>query len=560
MSAPRLDRSLPELPTGGAASHGVQPASAPPLDRQARALIARIRKNWNDVEAIRALADHYRRGNDYASLANLMEGWGDALEEPRAAADAYVEAADALLMSSRPGDEARLLYERALSRDATHVQALDRLSRVLDEHKNYERLKQVLKYVAHQLQQQPAAPGIRQLLASVHYRLGQVYESHFGEPRKAATLYRQAIEENPRLITAIAAARRLYLEQGNHKTVSVLFEFEIEASPNAEDKQALLLALARHKRELCDDMDGAVLAFRRAVKLAPGSVRALFGLAETLLARSERAEELAAGADRQRAAEVFFHLAQRVPASDAGPYLQRALLVVPNHTQARAMWENLQRASNSPASRPPVARAANGGGADAGAQQQTEAEAWLRDSDLQADDVTSAEFLPIDEDPLSMPRRSPQPPPELLAPQPPRPKPPAPPVAARPAPPAAALQHPRIVNVLADDPRRVSLEVNVGSTTDSNFYVDMSDQLLDGGVFVATYSPLPVGALTMLTITLPGKLVARAHGKVVLTRDLMDAFDDHTPGMCVAFEAVDPKSLALIERFARKRAPMFVEP
>src|SRR5262245_44432605 len=113
MSAPRPDQSLPEPQTAGEARGGDR-ASSP--DRQARALIARIRKNWNDIEAIRALADHYRKANDYPSLANLMEGWGDALEDARGAADAYVEAADALLMSARPGDEARLLYERALSR------------------------------------------------------------------------------------------------------------------------------------------------------------------------------------------------------------------------------------------------------------------------------------------------------------------------------------------------------------------------------------------------------------------------------------------------------------
>src|SRR5207244_825289 len=162
------------------------------------------------------------------------------------------------------------------------------------------------------------------------------------------------------------------------------------------DTQALLLALARHKRELCDDLDGAVLAFRRAVKLAPGTVRALFGPAATLLARSERVEQLAAAADRLRPAQLCCHLPPRGP----------------------------------------------------------------------------AECLPIDEEPLRMPRPSPQPPPELLAPQPRKAKPPAPPAAARPAPPAAALQHPRVVNVLPDDPTRVSLEVNVGSTTDSNFYVD----------------------------------------------------------------------------------------
>jgi len=588
MPAPRPDRSLLDnlAPSETGGSRASQPDSA--ADRQARALIARIQKNWNDVEAIRGLADHYSKAGDYPSLANLMEGWGDALEDPKRAADAYVEAADALLMAGRPGDESRLLFERALSRDASHAQALDRVSRVLEEAKNYDRLKQVLKYVAHQLQQQSGSP---QLLASVHYRLGQVYENHFEEPRKAATLYRQAIEENPRLVTAIVAARRLYEEQGNHKTVSVLYEFEIEATPNVDDKHSLLLTLARQKREQCDDLDGAVLAFRRAAKLAPNSVRALFGLAETLLARSERSEALASAADQQRAAEVFFHLAQRVPPSDATPYLQRALLVVPGHEKARAMLENIRKppASGSPLAPRNSERATGAAGA---------AEDWLRDGDLkvEVEELSSGELLPIDDDaaarmsgpPHTSKTRAPSIPPATLvsssrpkrqspmqglppavppvttvAPVTAAPAPPVPPAVppARPAPPpAAAALHPKLTAVaLPDDPTRAPLSVNVGGTTDSNFYVVESDQLIDGGVFVATYSPLAVDDHVTLTITLPGKQVARAYGRVMLTRDLMDAFDDHIPGMCIAFERLDARSFGLIERFARKRPPMFVD-
>lgn len=576
MPAPRSDRSLLDnlAPSAVGGSRASQPDSA--VDRHARALIARIRKNWNDVEAIRGLADHYTKAGDYPSLANLMEGWGDALEDPKRAADAYVEAADALLMAGRPGDEARLLFERALSRDASHAQALDRVSRVLEETRNYDRLKQVLKYVAHQLQQQA---GSQQLLASVHYRLGQVYENHFDEPRKAATLYRQAIEGNPRLVTAIVAARRLYADQGNHKTVGVLYEFEVEATPNVEDKHSLLLTLARHKREQCDDLDGAVLSFRRAAKLMPNSVRALFGLAETLLARSERSEPLASAADQQRAAEVFFHLAQRVPPSDATPYLQRALLVIPGHEKARAMLEQLRKpsASGSPAS---PARNGERSSGEAGA-----AEDWLRDGDLAAevDELSSSELLPIDDDaaarvsappktrapsvpPATLvtatrpkPRESDSPANGLPPAAPVAPAPPAVPASARPAPPPPAPLHPKIAAVLPDDPARSPLSVNVGNTTDSNFYVDGSDQLIDGGVFVSTYSPLAVDDAVALTITLPGKQVARAYGRVVLTRDLMDAFDDHIPGMCIAFERIDARSFALVERFARKRSPMFID-
>jgi tetratricopeptide (TPR) repeat protein len=589
-----------------AAPAGDSPVSEPPqLDRHARALIARIRKNWNDVEAIRALAGHYTGSGDYASLANLMEGWGDSLAEPRAAADAYVEAADALLMSGHGLPEARVLYERALTRDASHVQALDRVTRLLEEARDYERQKQVLKYVAYRLEQ---SNGSRQLLASVHYRLGQVYEAHFDEPRKAATLYRKAIDENPRLVTAISAARRLYLESGNHKTVSVLFEFEIEASPNLDDKHNLLLALGRHKRELCDDLDGAVLAFRRASKLVPSSLRALFGLAETLLARSERAESIAREADRQRAAEVFFHLAQTVPVSEALPYLQRALLVVPEHAQARAMFDALSGGGNrelreasraAPArgsdSRPPQSRGGDPRRWGESSPESAAAEAWLQAAEPEPviDELGGSDLVALDDDATSdaigaspagaaerRSGRAPSLPPQTFSPSPPRPSPPptkhvtprpaAPPVAAPrippPPPPSAPASPARVAPPVPDrapppapGPARVPIEVNVGGTTDSNFYVDADEELASGGVFVATYEPLPVDTLASLTITLPGRAIARAYGRVVLTRDLMDAFSDHIPGMFVQFEAIEPSSMALIERFTRRRAPMFIE-
>ena len=51
---------------------------------------------------------------------------------------------------------------------------------------------------------------------------------------------------------------------------------------------------------------------------------------------------------------------------------------------------------------------------------------------------------------------------------------------------------------------RESLEANVGATTESNFFVGFSGDIGDGGVFVATYLTLPIGALCEVLVTLPG--------------------------------------------------------
>jgi tetratricopeptide (TPR) repeat protein len=310
----------------------------PAVDRYARDLITRIQQNPGDVEAIRELADHYVSRGDHPSLANLMEGWGDTLTDATAAANAYLEAADATLLSSADRIRARVLYERALSRDAAHTVALDRVLRLLEDASDFGRMKQVLKYVAYQLEQREVDPL---QLASVQYRLGQVYELRFDEAGKAVACYRKAIEANPKLVPALHAARRIYTQVGNSQAIALLYELEIDATPEPDDKRALLTALAELRRDELDDLNGAILTLRRALKLAPDDVQALLALGGALVARSERATAEEREIDRRRAAEVFYQLGRSVPRAQARPHLLRALELSADHEKAAALLREL---------------------------------------------------------------------------------------------------------------------------------------------------------------------------------------------------------------------------
>jgi hypothetical protein len=101
--------------------------------------------------------------------------------------------------------------------------------------------------------------------------------------------------------------------------------------------------------------------------------------------------------------------------------------------------------------------------------------------------------------------------------------------------------------------------VNLGVATDSNLYVNVENRLLDGGVFVASYQTPPLGTAVMLHITLPGNLEAWAHGEVGMRRDSLDPFEELSPGVYVAFEALTREALALLGRFAAKRTPWLVD-
>jgi uncharacterized protein (TIGR02266 family) len=104
---------------------------------------------------------------------------------------------------------------------------------------------------------------------------------------------------------------------------------------------------------------------------------------------------------------------------------------------------------------------------------------------------------------------------------------------------------------------RDRLEANVGATTESNFFVGFSGEIAEGGVFIATYATLALGALVEVLVTLPGGYQFQVPGVVRFVRDPMDM--DSEPGIGVRFEHLPGEHRELILRFIRKRPPVFYD-
>lgn len=107
--------------------------------------------------------------------------------------------------------------------------------------------------------------------------------------------------------------------------------------------------------------------------------------------------------------------------------------------------------------------------------------------------------------------------------------------------------------------RREEFEVNIGATTESNFFVGFSGEIAEGGVFAATYNIFPRGTKVNALVTLPGGFEKNVLGTVKFVRDPMDMNAESEPGMGVQFESLDAETRELILRFIRKRAPMFYD-
>jgi uncharacterized protein (TIGR02266 family) len=103
---------------------------------------------------------------------------------------------------------------------------------------------------------------------------------------------------------------------------------------------------------------------------------------------------------------------------------------------------------------------------------------------------------------------------------------------------------------------RVALETNVGLISESNFYTGFSQDISEGGLFVATYALRPVGTSVVVRFAVD-EVEIEAPGRVRWQRDPRNS--DVPPGMGIEFEGLDAVAEEAIRRFVTLREPLFHE-
>jgi uncharacterized protein (TIGR02266 family) len=102
---------------------------------------------------------------------------------------------------------------------------------------------------------------------------------------------------------------------------------------------------------------------------------------------------------------------------------------------------------------------------------------------------------------------------------------------------------------------RHHLEAEVSFESESNVFTGIVRDVSRGGVFIATYAPLPVGTHVVLDLILPDARV-EVRGAVRWRRELSD---EASPGMGIEFEKLDPQALSSIEAFCSRREPLYID-
>lgn len=103
---------------------------------------------------------------------------------------------------------------------------------------------------------------------------------------------------------------------------------------------------------------------------------------------------------------------------------------------------------------------------------------------------------------------------------------------------------------------RHHLELEVGLSSESNFFAGVTENLSAGGVFVATYSQKPIGSRLDIALKLGSGEELRVHGVVRWHRA---ASPEGWPGMGVQFEELSSEDAEKIQKFLSLREPMLYD-
>lgn len=106
---------------------------------------------------------------------------------------------------------------------------------------------------------------------------------------------------------------------------------------------------------------------------------------------------------------------------------------------------------------------------------------------------------------------------------------------------------------------RAHLETEVSFQSDDNFFAGFSEDVSEGGLFVATYDLKAVGTRVNLTFSLPEGTSIETTGEVRWLRDPRDRDAGVSPGMGIQFDALSEPEKAKITEFVKARSPMFYE-
>lgn len=102
---------------------------------------------------------------------------------------------------------------------------------------------------------------------------------------------------------------------------------------------------------------------------------------------------------------------------------------------------------------------------------------------------------------------------------------------------------------------RHRIEAEVTLESESTLFTGLVRDVSLGGVFIATYQPLPIGTAVVLDLVLLDARI-EVRGRVRWRRELCE---EAAPGMGIAFDDLGAEALSSLEAFCARREPLYFD-
>ncbi len=109
--------------------------------------------------------------------------------------------------------------------------------------------------------------------------------------------------------------------------------------------------------------------------------------------------------------------------------------------------------------------------------------------------------------------------------------------------------------------RRIDVELTIDIESESNFYTGFSENISEGGVFIATHDYKPMGSRVNVRLALPdGGVPLDVECEVCWVREYNPVIPSMIPGMGLQFLNLSPWDHERVQAFVESlREPMFID-
>ncbi|MFT3921504.1 MAG: tetratricopeptide repeat protein [Myxococcales bacterium] len=237
------------------------------------------------VPALTTLGRIYYQAGRWEDLLALYQAELTVLGDTPRAAQLLFKMAE--LAENRLGShqEATELYRRAVTLDPTSSTALRALARKLREHSRWEELIEVLL-------RDLKNHATREERATIHLRVGEVYEYRLLKPEAAIDSYDKALQEDENQLLALTGRIRLRSARGEHSKLGEDLARAVDLASDPAHRIALLMQLGEVLRDHQRDLRRAIACFEEVRTIEASHHGALLAL-ESLYRKTNQWQELA---------------------------------------------------------------------------------------------------------------------------------------------------------------------------------------------------------------------------------------------------------------------------